>query len=73
MPYEPFCKPLGLQRCRQLETEIQEKLHDVHEKLLQAGVDKKESERDTRLKETFANLQRIFPGKVHPKEHGPYS
>ena len=47
---------------RQLETELNEKLAECHEKLLQAGVDKKESERDARLKETFANLQRIFPG-----------
>ncbi|KAH9930814.1 cohesin complex subunit psm1 [Amylocystis lapponica] len=48
--------------CRQLETEINEKLLDVHQKLLQAGVDQRESEREVRLKETLANLQRIFPG-----------
>lgn len=29
---------------------------------MQAGVDRKESERDARLKETFTNLQRLFPG-----------
>ncbi|KAI5120058.1 hypothetical protein M0805_007809 [Coniferiporia weirii] len=49
-------------RITQLETELGEKLAECHEKLLQAGVDRKESERDTRLKETFASLQRIFPG-----------
>ena len=41
---------------------MNEKLAECHEKLLQAGVDRKESERDARLKETLANLQRIFPG-----------
>ncbi len=50
---------------RQLETEINEKLLDVHNKLLQAGVDQKESEREARLKETLSNLQRIFPGMHH--------
>jgi structural maintenance of chromosome 1 len=34
----------------------------VGEKLLQAGVDKHESEREARLKETLTNLQRMFPG-----------
>ena len=48
---------------RQLETEINEKLLDVHNKLLQAGVDQKESEREAKLKETLASLQRIFPGQ----------
>ncbi|KAF9517669.1 hypothetical protein BS47DRAFT_1339193 [Hydnum rufescens UP504] len=42
--------------------EINEKLHDCHHKLLSADVDQKESEREARLKETFATLQRIFPG-----------
>jgi structural maintenance of chromosome 1 len=46
----------------QLEKEINEKLVDVHNKLLQAGVDQKESEREARLKETLQSLQRIFPG-----------
>ncbi|KAL5498941.1 SMC1_1 [Sanghuangporus vaninii] len=49
-------------RISQLETELNEKLTECHEKLLQAGVDRKESERDARLKETLASLQRIFPG-----------
>ncbi|TFY79840.1 hypothetical protein EWM64_g4174 [Hericium alpestre] len=45
-----------------LEAEISEKLQDVHNKLLQAGVDQKETERDAKFKETLSNLQRIFPG-----------
>ncbi|KAF9817733.1 hypothetical protein IEO21_03282 [Rhodonia placenta] len=49
-------------RISKLETEINEKLVDVHNKLLQAGVDQKETEREARMKETLANLQRIFPG-----------
>ncbi|KAJ3557591.1 hypothetical protein NM688_g1392 [Phlebia brevispora] len=49
-------------RITQLETEINEKLVDVHNKLLQAGVDQKETEREAKMKENLANLQRIFPG-----------
>lgn len=30
--------------------------------MLQAGVDQRESERETRLRETLSALQRIFPG-----------
>jgi structural maintenance of chromosome 1 len=29
---------------------------------MQAGFDQKETEREAKLKETLANLQRIFPG-----------
>jgi vacuolar-type H+-ATPase subunit H len=47
---------------RQLEAEANEKLSDVYQKLMQAGVDKTESERDAKLKETLSNLQRVFPG-----------
>lgn len=49
---------------RRLETEINEKLQDVHNKLLQANVDQRESERDAKMKETLATLQRIFPGQL---------
>ncbi|TEB34053.1 condensin complex subunit SMC1 [Coprinellus micaceus] len=45
-----------------LEAEIDEKLQKVFRDLLQAGVDKVESEREAKLKETLGNLQRIFPG-----------
>jgi structural maintenance of chromosome 1 len=48
--------------CRKLEAETGEKLEGVHHQLLQAGVDRNESEREVRFKETLANLQRIFPG-----------
>jgi structural maintenance of chromosome 1 len=48
--------------CRKLEAECNERLTDVYNKLLQAGVDQKQSERETRFKETLASLQRIFPG-----------
>ncbi|ELU41583.1 cohesin complex subunit (Psm1), putative [Rhizoctonia solani AG-1 IA] len=51
-------------RITQLETEINEKLHDVHTKLMQAGVDQQESAKDARLKETLEKLQRVFPGRV---------
>ncbi|ORY27190.1 hypothetical protein BCR39DRAFT_538898 [Naematelia encephala] len=46
------------------ETEINEKLQDTYIKLLQAGVDKRESEREVKLRDAITNLKRIFPG-VH--------
>jgi structural maintenance of chromosome 1 len=46
------------------ETEINERLQDVYNQLLQAGVDKRENEREVKLKETLASLKRVFPG-VH--------
>ncbi|KAH0579770.1 hypothetical protein H2248_002607 [Termitomyces sp. 'cryptogamus'] len=49
-------------RISKLEAEADEKLQGVYQQLLQAGVDRNESERELRLKETLANLQRIFPG-----------
>ncbi|KIY53050.1 condensin complex subunit SMC1 [Fistulina hepatica ATCC 64428] len=49
-------------RIRQLEDQIAEKLSNVHDQLLQAGVDKHESEKEVKLKETIASLQRVFPG-----------
>lgn len=48
----------------QLEKEINEKLADCHSKLLSADVDRKESQRESKLKEIFGNLQRIFPGTI---------
>ncbi|KAF9233408.1 hypothetical protein BU15DRAFT_90371 [Melanogaster broomeanus] len=45
-----------------LEAEANEKLADVYQRLLQAGVDRTESEREAKLKETLASLQRVFPG-----------
>jgi hypothetical protein len=45
-----------------LEAELNARLLEVHQKLMQAGFDQKETEREAKLKETLANLQRIFPG-----------
>ena len=52
--------------------EINEKLQECHIKLLQAGVDQRESEKEARRRETFASLQRLFPGLhwVGPWCHG---
>lgn len=49
-------------RISRLETETNEKLADVYQRLLQAGMDRTESEREIKLKETLSNLQRVFPG-----------
>jgi structural maintenance of chromosome 1 len=48
--------------CRQLEKEANEKLGEIHHKLIQAGSDRSESEKEAKFKETLSNLQRIFPG-----------
>ena len=56
-------------RITQLEVETNEKLMDVHEKLLQAGVEQRESERDVKFKETLQNLQRLFPGQTPALAH----
>jgi hypothetical protein len=61
----PSCQLSGiciLILCSTQEREANEKLQDVYQKLLQAGADQRESEREAKLKETLANLQRIFPG-----------
>ena len=50
---------------RKLEAEADEKLQSVYHQLMQAGVDRNESERETKLKETLVNLQRIFPGIIY--------
>ncbi len=53
-------------RCLQYsikETEVNEKLQDTMQKLLQTGVDKRETDREAKLKETLASLKRIFPGE----------
>ncbi|WWD15974.1 hypothetical protein CI109_100398 [Kwoniella shandongensis] len=52
------------QRINMRETELNERLQDTYNKLLQAGVDKRETEREAKLKETLASLKRVFPG-VH--------
>jgi len=50
------------------ETEVNGKLQDALQKLLQAGVDKRETDREAKLKETLASLKRIFPGE-HLRGH----
>lgn len=45
-----------------LEREANEKLDDIYQRLLQASVDRQESEKEARLKETLTNLTRIFSG-----------
>ncbi|ORX39922.1 putative cohesin complex subunit and chromosome segregation protein [Kockovaella imperatae] len=52
------------QRINIKETELNEKLQDVFGKLLSAGADKRESEREKKMREVINNLKRIFPG-VH--------
>lgn len=47
-----------------LETEANEKLTDVYQRLLQAGIDRTETEREVKLKETLASLQRVFQGML---------
>ncbi|PPQ70346.1 hypothetical protein CVT25_000126 [Psilocybe cyanescens] len=49
-------------RITKLQVEADEKLQTIYQHLLQAGVEKHESEKEARLKETLANLQRLFPG-----------
>ncbi|KAF8802737.1 condensin complex subunit SMC1 [Phlegmacium glaucopus] len=49
-------------RVSKLHVEADEKLQNIYHQLLQAGVDRHESERETKLKETLASLQGIFPG-----------
>lgn len=53
--------------CSRLEAELNERLLEVHQKLMQAGFDQKATEREAKLKETLANLQRIFPGPYNSK------
>jgi structural maintenance of chromosome 1 len=50
-------------RLRQIESELQEKLNDANNRLFQARVDKKTSEKETKFKETLSSLKRIYPGK----------
>ncbi|KAJ3036857.1 Structural maintenance of chromosomes protein 1 [Rhizophlyctis rosea] len=51
-------------RLQQTENEMNERLMDIQNKLTMARVDRSESERETRFKETLDTLRRIYPG-VH--------
>jgi len=44
-------------RIARLEAEASEKLGDVYQKLLHAGVDKTQSKKEAKLKETLMSLQ----------------
>ena len=56
------CTMLTYDLFRKLHVEADEKLQNIYHQLLQAGADKHESDRETKLKETLASLQGIFPG-----------
>ncbi|KAG8907644.1 Structural maintenance of chromosomes protein 1 [Tulasnella sp. 403] len=49
-------------RITRLELELNEKLQKLHDQLREAAQDSNETAKETRLKETLANLQRLFPG-----------
>lgn len=49
-------------RAAQTHTEIEEKLNEVLQKLNDASVSQRESEKETRTRETVAAMRRIFPG-----------
>ncbi|BFZ60721.1 Structural maintenance of chromosomes protein 1 [Saitoella coloradoensis] len=49
-------------RTAQTETELNEKLQQTLNKLLEANASTRESEREAKFRETLAALQRIFPG-----------
>ncbi|KAL9710106.1 Structural maintenance of chromosomes protein 1 [Leucoagaricus gongylophorus] len=49
-------------RIAKLEAEAEEKLQNVYARLLQAGVDRNENERENKLREMLASLQELFPG-----------
>lgn len=51
-------------RISQLETEVNEKLHDTLQQLLQFRATKSESDRALRLKENISKLKKVFSG-VH--------
>ncbi|CAK5262899.1 unnamed protein product [Mycena citricolor] len=46
----------------QLEAQSNEQLQHIYNQLVQAGVDKHESEKEIKLKETLSSLQRLFTG-----------
>ncbi len=51
-------------KLQQAETETAESLRNVMERLLQAKIDREESEREIKLRTTVESLKRMFPG-VH--------
>ncbi|KAI9829230.1 MAG: hypothetical protein M1819_006410 [Sarea resinae] len=49
-------------RTEQKRTELDEKVQEVHAKLIEAESGRRQSEKELRMKETVAGLKRIFPG-----------
>ena len=56
-------------RTTQMRVEIDEKLRDVLNKLVEADSGRRESEKETRARETVAAMKRIFPGGVLGRVH----
>ncbi|ORX45611.1 hypothetical protein BCR36DRAFT_585625 [Piromyces finnis] len=52
------------QKTALMEKELNDKLNDIHERLMQAKADKLETHRDYVIKETIKRLKKIYPG-VH--------
>ncbi|KDN52242.1 hypothetical protein K437DRAFT_221032 [Tilletiaria anomala UBC 951] len=50
------------ERIRKREAEVNGILTECYNKLLQAGHDRKESEKEAKMRETIMTLQKIFPG-----------
>ncbi|KAF9340418.1 Structural maintenance of chromosomes protein 1 [Linnemannia elongata] len=49
-------------RIEKTETELNEKLTNILNQLMEAKLDQRESEKEQKLKETLSSLKRIFPG-----------
>jgi len=56
-------------RTTQVRVEMDEKLRDVLNKLVEADSGRRESEKETRARETVAAMKRIFPGGVLGRVH----
>jgi len=48
-----------------MEKELNDKLNDIHDRLMQAKADKLETHRDYVIKETIKRLKKIYPGKIY--------
>jgi len=56
-------------RTAQMRIELEEKLQDVLNKLLEADTGRRESDKEMRARETVAAMKRIFPGGVFGRVH----
>lgn len=50
----------------QREVQLNEKLQEVLNKLMEASVTQQESEKDTRFNESIATMKQIYPSKLNP-------